>query len=103
MSADNTTLTDPITGRIKTVYNDRGLFWAMRGAGSSFGIVTEFLYKIYPKPETQPIIAMIFVRNANDIRKLEAAAKDGRYHVTWFALYIFNDVILSPDVTVQRK
>ncbi len=34
---------------------------SMTGAGQSYGIVTEFLYKIYPKPETLPILAMIYL------------------------------------------
>ena len=59
----------------------------MGGAGSSYGIVTEFLYKIYPRPETQPIIAMIYIEDNYDLRKLEKAAKDGRFHVSWFIAY----------------
>ena len=30
----------------------KDLFWAMRGAGHNFGIVTSFRTKIYPKPAT---------------------------------------------------
>ena len=67
--------------------NDHGLFEAMGGAGSSFGIVTEFLYKIYPRPETKPIIAMVYIEDNYDLRKLEKAAKDGRFHVSWFIPY----------------
>jgi FAD/FMN-containing dehydrogenase len=28
------------------------LFWAIRGAGSNFGVVTEFVYKLYPQRPT---------------------------------------------------
>ena len=37
-------------------HHNNDLFFAMRGAGASFGIATEFLYQIYPTPETQPAI-----------------------------------------------
>ena len=33
-----------------TSYED--LFWAMKGAGHNFGVVTSFRVKIYPKPTT---------------------------------------------------
>ena len=39
-----------------THLNDNDLFFAMRGAGMSYAIATEFLYQIYPTPETQPAI-----------------------------------------------
>ena len=82
--------------------HDAGLFRAMGGAGSSFGIVTEFLYKIYPRPETLPIIAMIYLENKYDLRKLEEASKDGRYHVSWFIAYAFRDLTLSGNVLVSK-
>jgi hypothetical protein len=87
--------------RIYQMENDFGLFDAMGGAGSSYGIVTEFLYKVYPRPETQPIIAMIYIEGNSDLRKLERAAKDGHYHVSWFIPYAFRDLTLSPDVLVS--
>ena len=37
-------------------HQNNDLFFAMRGAGASFAIATEFLYQIYPTPETQPAI-----------------------------------------------
>ena len=67
----------------------------MGGAGSSFGIVTEFLYRIYQKPETLPIISLAYVESPDDLRKLEKAATDGRYHVTWFMAYAFRDLSMS--------
>ena len=79
---------EPYSGRaLYQLEHDHGLFQAMRGAGSSFGIVTEFLYKIYPHPETQPIISLIYIENNADLRKLERASKDGRFHVSWFIPY----------------
>ena len=79
VSKGNTTVVEPYSGRgLYQIEDDQGLFQAMGGAGSSFGIVTEFLYKIYPRPETQPIISLIYIEDNYDLRKLEKAARDGR-------------------------
>ena len=96
VSKGNTSVVDPASGRaIYQLEQDFGLFQAMGGAGSSYGIVTEFLYKIYPRPETQPIISMIYIENPEDLRKLERAAQDGRFHVSWFVPYAFRDLSLT--------
>ncbi len=92
---------EPYTGKVMyKLEDDFGLFEAMRGAGSSFGIVTEFLYKIYPRPETQPIVAMIYLEDSYDLRKLEKASKDGRYHLTWFVPYIFRPITFAIELLV---
>ena len=39
-----------------STHPNNDLFFAMRGAGASFAIATEFLYQVYPAPETQPAI-----------------------------------------------
>ena len=50
MSKGNTSIVDPDSGQaIYQLQHDFGLFEAMGGAGSSYGIVTEFLYRIYPR------------------------------------------------------
>ena len=96
VSNGNTTVVEPYTGRgLYQLKNDVGLFKAMGGAGSSFGIVTEFLYKIYAKPETLPTIAMVFLENPSYIRLLEKAAMDGRYHVSWYIVYAFRDMPIT--------
>lgn len=96
VSKGNTSVVDPLSGTAKyQLDDDHGLFDAMKGAGASYGIVTEFLYKIYPRPETLPIIALIYIENPYDLRKLEKAALDGRYHLSWFVPYAFRDLELS--------
>ncbi len=96
VSRDNTSVIDPVTSKAThQLRQDFGLFEAMRGAGSSFGIVTEFLYKIYPRPETLPIIALIYLEGPGDIRNLERASQDGRFHISWFVPYAFRDLSLS--------
>ena len=55
---------------------DNDLFFAMRGAGSSYGIATEFLYKIYPMPETNPAVILVWIRDKRDLWKIQKAAYD---------------------------
>ena len=54
---------------------DGNLFKSLQLAGSSYGIVTEFLYRIYPTPETQPVITLIYIEDKSDLWKIDAAAK----------------------------
>ena len=55
--------------------HDGHLFKSLQLAGSSYGIVTEFLYRIYPTPETQPVITLIYIEDKSDLWKIDAAAK----------------------------
>jgi hypothetical protein len=51
------------------------LFESLQLAGASYGIVTEFLYSIFPEPEVQPVITLIYIEDKSDLWKLDAAAK----------------------------
>ena len=51
--------------------------------------------KSYYRPETQPVISMIYIETPKDLRRLEQAAQDGRFHVTWFLPYVFRDVSIT--------
>jgi hypothetical protein len=63
---------------------ENDLKYAMRASGGSFGIVTEFVYKMYPRPETLSCLLFIYVENEYDFKKLNQAAQNGRYAVTVF-------------------
>ena len=54
---------EPVT--VLTTHPNNDLFFAMRGAGASFAIATEFLYQVYPAPETQPAIFLGTVSSTN--------------------------------------
>merc|ERR1719312_1179310 len=54
---------------------DNNLFTALRGSGSSFGIVTEFLYMIYPGPEADPAVLLAWIENEADLEIIHRAAK----------------------------
>ena len=93
VSNGNTTVIEPNTRRgLYQLENDSGLYKAMGGAGSSFGITTEFLYRIYPRPEVLPTLALVYLENSHDLYKLEKAAMDGRYHVHAYIGYAFRDL-----------
>jgi len=51
----------------------------MRASGGSYGIVTEFVYKIYPKPETLSCLLLVFLENEYDFKKLNKAAQVRQY------------------------
>ena len=38
---------------------------------------------------------MIYIETPKDLRRLEQAAQDGRFHVTWFLPYVFRDVSIT--------
>ena len=57
------------------VVHDTNLFKSLQLAGSSYGIITEFLYRIYPSPEIQPVITLIYIEDKSDLWKLDGAAK----------------------------
>ena len=77
---------------------DHGLNFALKGAGSSMGIVTEFEYKVYPEPETLPTLALVFIENAKDLENIEKASKDARYQMSIYITYLFrNTNIVAPN------
>merc|ERR1712106_133892 len=51
------------------------LFFALRGAGSSFGVVTEFLYMINQTPEADPAVLLCWVESEADLTAIHNAAK----------------------------
>merc|ERR1719507_2665307 len=61
---------------------DNDLFFAMRGAGSSFGIATEFLYVINRTPETEAAVILVWINDMKDLWKVqEAAYKSNRFSI----------------------
>jgi hypothetical protein len=68
---------------------ENDLYFGMRASGGSFGIITEFLYKVYPQPETLSCLLFIFIENEYDFQMLDRAAKDGRYAIAVFQPMIY--------------
>jgi FAD/FMN-containing dehydrogenase len=46
------------------------LFWAIRGAGHNFGIVTEFTYKIYDVPPDDSWVVEFFIYTGEKVEAL---------------------------------
>ena len=61
--------------------DDYGLFNSLQLAGSSFGVVTEFHYRIFNGPELLPVFALVYMEDEWDLRNYEAAGNHGRYHL----------------------
>ena len=70
------------------------LWFALRGAGSSFGIVTEFLYTVHKRPETLPIVLPVAMETSQDLKNLErAAANTKRYWISVYSYKRYNEGI----------
>ena len=53
-------------------YTDNTDLWfALRGAGTSFAIVTEFVVNVFPRPETLPIIIPVNIDSVQDFANIE--------------------------------
>ena len=42
------------------------LYFGLRGAGASLGIVTEFLYTVHQHPETKAVILLVLVTKVSE-------------------------------------
>ena len=71
--------------RVEEVYphdEDNNLRYALRASGASFGIVTEFVYKVYPHPETLSCVVLVYIHSGRDLERLVQAGQDGRYGIS---------------------
>ena len=93
--SDGNTTVIPASSPAYQIQYDHGLNFALKGAGSSMGIVTEFEYKVYPEPETLPTLAMVFIENAKDLENIERASKDRRYQISIYINYLFRNTNIS--------
>ena len=75
----------------------------MRGAGSSFGIATEFLYVINRTPETEAAVILVWVNDMNDLWKIqEAAYKSNRSTLVFFNLFYLSFTLQVQHCNKQR-
>ena len=70
MSKDGATLTS-YSGVSSSVNftESSDLFFGLRGAGASLGIVTEFLYTVHPHPETKAVLLLVLVTKVSENEK----------------------------------
>ena len=78
VSTSNITKLNQETGLFERSSKDNDLFKSLQLAGSSFGITTEFVYRVYNTPEVRPTMVLIYIDDETDLRNFELAAFDGR-------------------------
>ena len=59
----------------------------LRGAGGSFGVVTQFLVKVHPSPETLASVVPVWVSAAADLANVQRMAESSRGRGFQFGLY----------------
>ena len=83
--------------------SDNGLFRSLQLAGSSFGIVTEFHYRIFNGAEVQPVFVVVYIENQWDIRNFESAGNQGRYHLCLHNILDFTShTLLELELLVNK-
>ena len=102
VSDGNTTVIHPNSPAFQ-IKDDHGLNFALKGAGSSMGIVTEFEYKVYPEPETLPTFAFVFIENARDLENIEKASKDTKYQMSIYIPYLFRHTNINAPNALAFK
>ena len=82
--------------------HDNDLFYGLKIAGTSLGIVTEFLYKIFEEPEPTPVYVPVTVRNSEDLMKFRNLREEGNYEVALNRLYNLRTRWISGRTTGTR-
>ena len=72
VSPDKTEIEHPEARTIAHT-EENNLFFALRGAGSSYAVVTEFLYVVHHTPETLPAILLAWADNQDDLDVIQAS------------------------------
>merc|ERR1712130_458002 len=74
VTAEKTEILSP--SRSTVVHTEsNNLFFALRGAGSSFGVVTQFKYIVHEVPEAKPAILLAWADNSDDLAAIKAAGQ----------------------------
>ena len=99
VSESNLTTINPETGVEQTSKDEHNLFRSLQFSGSSFGVVTEFHYRIFPGPELLPAYALVYIDGPLDLFNFQNAALDGRYSMTIYFAYFFTPLnLLSKEL-----
>ena len=93
-SEGNITKIDTEKGSKVQLRDDNKLFRSLQFSGSSFGIVTEFHYRIFTGPEYLPAFALVYIDDESDLINFQRAALDGRYSMTLYFAYFFTPLDL---------
>ena len=63
------------------------ILMGLRGAGASFGVITQFLVRVHPVPETLASVVPVWISSERDLARVQAAAESGRGRGFQFGLY----------------
>ena len=89
ISENNITVIEPETGYQRYIEDKHNLFRSLQYAGASYGITTEFHYRIFKQPETLPVFAIVYIDDDEDLVNFQRAALDGRYCLTLYTYHFF--------------
>ena len=79
------------------------MFFALRGAGSSFGVVTQFKYIIHETPETLPAILLAWADSTSDLEAIKAAAQESPDYSITISEEFTRDFWQNPQVALIYK
>ena len=88
-SENNVTILNSNKNRYEQVTDSNHLYRSLQLAGSSFGVVTEFHYRIFEGPELMPAIALAYIDDKKDLWNFQKAGLDGRYQISLHVSYWF--------------
>ena len=99
ISDTNITLIDSEYGNVQYLEDSHKLFRSLQFAGSSFGIATEFHYRIFKGPELLPVYAVVYMDSEEDLINFQRATADGRYSLILYAYNFFTPLnLLASDL-----
>ena len=89
ISENNITVIEPETGHQRYLEDSHNLFRSLQFAGASYGVTTEFHYRIFKEPELLPVFAIVYIDNDEDLLNFQRATADGRYCLTLYTYHFF--------------
>ena len=81
--------------------DENELFFALKGAGSSYGITTNFLYRVFLHPETKPVLLLIFFKSMKDLKRLQQIADHHHYQISAYRIQHFRKLDETLDHAVR--
>jgi len=74
VTAEKTEILSPTPSTVVHTESNN-LFFALRGAGSSYGVATQFKYIVHEVPEAKPAILLAWADNSADLAAIKAAGQ----------------------------
>ena len=81
--------------------DENELFFALKGAGSNYGITTNFLYRMFHHPETRPVLLLIFFRSVKDFKRLQQISDHHHFQISAYRIQHFRKLDETLDNAVR--